>query len=38
MITTPFYSNDLISQSLSALLFIGICLYVWFRSAKKEEI
>ncbi|MGA3373122.1 MAG: oligopeptide transporter, OPT family [Terracidiphilus sp.] len=38
LVTTPFYSNDLISQSLSALLFIGICLYVWFRSAKKEEI
>jgi putative OPT family oligopeptide transporter len=38
MITTPFYSNDLVSQSVSAALFIGICLYVWFRSVKKEEI
>jgi putative OPT family oligopeptide transporter len=37
MITTPFYANDLVSQSVSALLFIGICLYVWFRSTKKEK-
>jgi putative OPT family oligopeptide transporter len=37
MITTPFYGNDLVSQSVSALLFIGICLYVWFRSTKKEK-
>jgi putative OPT family oligopeptide transporter len=37
MITTPFYSNDLVSQSVSTLLFIGICLYVWFRSASKEK-
>ena len=28
-IQTPFYSNDTISQSVSALLFIGLCLYVW---------
>jgi putative OPT family oligopeptide transporter len=38
MIHTPFYSNDLISQSISALCFIGICLYVWFGSLKKEKV
>jgi putative OPT family oligopeptide transporter len=37
-ITTPFYSNDPISQSVSALLFVGLCLYVWFRSTKKEKV
>jgi membrane associated rhomboid family serine protease len=37
MITTPFYSNDLVSQSVSALLFVSICLYVWIRSTKKEK-
>jgi putative OPT family oligopeptide transporter len=36
-IQTPFYSNDSISQSVSALLFVGICLYVWFASMKKEK-
>ncbi|MDR3774977.1 MAG: oligopeptide transporter, OPT family [Terracidiphilus sp.] len=37
-IQTPFYANDTISQSVSALLFIGLCLYVWFRSMKKEKV
>ncbi len=36
-ITTPFYENDLVSQSVSTLLFLGICLYVWFYSVKKEK-
>jgi putative OPT family oligopeptide transporter len=38
-IQTPFYSNEPISQSLSAILFVGICLYVWIWSMKvaKEE-
>jgi uncharacterized oligopeptide transporter (OPT) family protein len=37
MITTPFYENDLVSQSVSVLLFLGICMYVWFRSVIKEK-
>ena len=37
-IRTPFYSNDGISQSISALLFVCVCLYVWFRSTKKEKV
>jgi putative OPT family oligopeptide transporter len=36
-IHTPFYSNDAISQGVSALLFVGLCLYIWFRSLKKEK-
>ena len=36
-IQTPFYSIDPVSQSVSALLFIGLCLYVWFGSMKKEK-
>jgi putative OPT family oligopeptide transporter len=38
LITTPFYANDGVSQSISALMFIGLCLYVWFRSTKKEKV
>ena len=34
LIVTPFYSNDLISQPISALLFIGLCVYVWLGSLK----
>jgi putative OPT family oligopeptide transporter len=37
-IRTPFYSYDPVSQSVSALLFVGLCLYIWFGSLKKGEI
>jgi putative OPT family oligopeptide transporter len=37
LISTPFYGNEFISQSVSVLLFVGLCIYVWLRSAKKEE-
>ena len=36
-IQTPFYDNIALSQSISALFFVGLCLYVWFTSLKKEE-
>ena len=35
-IKTPFYDNDAVSQLVSAALFIGFCLYLWFGSLKKE--
>ena len=35
---TPFYSYDPVSQSVSALLFVGLCLYVWFGSLRKERV
>ena len=38
LIRTPFYANDPVSQSLSALGFIGVCLYLWFGSLKKEKV
>jgi len=37
LIQTPFYANEPISQTLSALMFIGLCLYVWFGSLKKVK-
>jgi putative OPT family oligopeptide transporter len=36
LITTPFYANEPVSQTVSALLFIALCLYIWFGSLKKE--
>src|SRR5271157_198020 len=36
-IQTPFYNNELISQTISALLFVGLCLYVWFGSLQKAK-
>jgi len=38
LIKTPFYSNDAVSQIVSALLFVGLCLYVWFGSVRKEVV
>ena len=33
-IQTPFYANEPASQIVSALLFVGLCLYVWFSSLR----
>ena len=38
LIRTPFYMNNPVSQSLSILLFVGLCLYVWFYSVKKDKV
>jgi putative OPT family oligopeptide transporter len=37
LITTPFYANEPVSQTVSAVIFVGLCLYVWFGSLKKEK-
>jgi putative OPT family oligopeptide transporter len=37
LIRTPFYMNNPVSQSLSILLFAGLCLYVWIYSVKKDK-
>jgi len=31
-IKTPFYANDVISQWISAAMFICLCLYLWYGS------
>jgi len=30
---SPFYGNEAISQTVSAMLFLGMCAYVWRRSS-----
>lgn len=37
LVHTPWYSNEPISQSISAILFIALCLYVWFGSLRKPK-
>ncbi len=37
LIQTPFYENMPVSQTVSALCFIGLCVYVWFGSIRKEK-
>ncbi|HVM76480.1 MAG TPA: oligopeptide transporter, OPT family [Candidatus Saccharimonadales bacterium] len=36
-IHTPFYANDSVSQTVSAILFVGLCCYVWFGSLRKPK-
>jgi putative OPT family oligopeptide transporter len=36
MIQTPFYSNEPISQTISGLMFVALCLYIWFASVRKK--
>jgi len=38
-IKTPFYDHEIVSQSVSAVLFICLCCYLWFNSVRrvKEE-
>jgi len=37
LVKTPFYDNEPVSQLASALFFIGLCVYLWLGSMKKEE-
>ena len=36
-IQTPFYSWDLVSQPVSALLFVGLCVYVWLGASNTQK-
>jgi putative OPT family oligopeptide transporter len=36
-VRTPFYGHEIISQSISAILFAGLCVYVWRRSLGHKE-
>jgi hypothetical protein len=33
----PFYENEPISQTVSALMFVALCLYVWFGSLRRKK-
>jgi putative OPT family oligopeptide transporter len=37
LIRTPFYDNEPVSQTVSALLFAGLCAYLWFASVRREK-
>ena len=36
-VKTPFYDNPLVSQLVSASLFVGLCCYLWFRSMHRSD-
>ena len=37
LITTPFFTNEAISQIVSLVLFIGLCVYLWRGSVRKRR-
>ncbi len=37
LIETPFYASVPVSQSVSAVLFLGLCAYLWLRSTRGKE-
>ena len=37
LVKTPFYDIDFISQMVSILFFVGICLYLWFDATRQVE-
>lgn len=37
LIRTPFFANEPVSQMVSTVLFVGLCLYLWFSALKKEK-
>ena len=37
-IKTPFYDNDTVSQIVSLVLFIGLCVYLWVDSTRKSAL
>ena len=37
LIRAPFYAHGGISQTVSAALFVGLCLYVWFGSLRRTK-
>jgi len=38
LIQTPFYNSEPISQMLSAIFFVALCLYVWLASVKGKKV
>ena len=34
---SPFYDNVGVSQTVSAILFVGLCVYVWRGAARRTR-
>jgi len=37
LIQTPFYATESISQTVSAALFVALCIYIWVGSMRREK-
>ena len=36
-VRTPFYGTEWMSQTVSALLFVGLCVYIWYGSLRTQR-
>jgi putative OPT family oligopeptide transporter len=36
-VRTPFYGHEMVSQTVSTALFVGLCVYLWRRSLSNKE-
>jgi len=36
-VRTPFYGTEWMSQTVSALLFVGLCAYIWYGSLRRTR-
>jgi putative OPT family oligopeptide transporter len=37
LVRTPFFGTEWMSQTVSALLFVGLCAYVWYGSLRRQR-
>ena len=37
LVKTPFYDTEWLSQSVSALFFVGVCFYLWFGAMRRAQ-
>jgi hypothetical protein len=37
LVRTLFYHREAVSQTVSALLFAGLCAYLWLASVRREK-
>jgi putative OPT family oligopeptide transporter len=37
LIETPFFTNEPVSQTISAVLFLGLCVYLWLGSVRGKR-
>jgi putative OPT family oligopeptide transporter len=37
LIKTPFFDNDSVSQIVSLVLFVGLCVYLWYGSVSRSK-
>jgi putative OPT family oligopeptide transporter len=36
LLKTPFYDNDLVSQMVSVVFFVGLCVYLWVDATRRQ--